>query len=87
MDEAPTATIIPFPKRRAPEPLEQATPAQQDRLAVALAGLSVALEEQKASLQAWRTALQELSTSVQSLGDNMNRVDQSLAPTVAALGS
>ncbi len=84
-DVSRTASIIPFPSRAKP-----ATPAPEQRLAVALASLNAALAEQRVAVTAWREVLAELKTTTAGLHEGLQRYRGNLAAlgdSVSAVGA
>lgn len=67
MPEPVSATIIAFPRAKAPAP-DAGPHAQLER---ALAALDAALAEQRAAVAQWRQSLGELHGSVQGLGQSL----------------
>jgi ABC-type transporter Mla subunit MlaD len=88
-DARPSATIIPFPVRKAP-PVPAVIPGQidpQTRLVTALANLNKALAEQKEAVANFRETLGTLAGTVQGIKGSLTTFQDSLSRVQSGVSS
>ena len=85
MSEQASATIIAFPRPKAPAASGAAADGPE-RLRIALLALDAALAEQRAAVTAWREGLAALRGSVQGLGQSLGRYQSRLGALAEDVG-